>query len=343
LIRISNRLYFIKKTIYSINYSKQATLLVLFILNFAFPNYSYSQNFTSVDSIVDNYPLGINNTDKLVEYINKDFIRQEEKARAIFRWVTSNISYDVVLADAMDKKSINAFSYKTENERKAKEKQFKLDLVAKTMNSKKAVCHGYASLIEDLCIKLGMESRIILGYLKSDPSQIGEIPVKSNHAWNMIKIGNNWQFLDATLGAGFISSNTNLFKFQFNEGYFFTDYKRFFLNHYPSEVQYLLIDKSKNDFAQLPLFFGAYLKNNYQIITSTSGLIIRNDNLNFTFDLKGIDSYDTVSYSNDVDNKIINFASNDAANKFVIPLNDKNVNFISIYVNRKIIAMYKII
>jgi transglutaminase/protease-like cytokinesis protein 3 len=292
---------------------------------------------------VDTYSKDITNTDKLVELINKDFSLQDEKARAVFRWVTTSISYDVNLSELLDSKSVNAFSYKTEKEKEIKEKRFKLDLVTNALNSKKAVCHGYAALVENLCLKLGIEAKIIVGNLKSDPSQIGELPIITNHAWNAVKIDGNWQFIDATLGAGFVSSKTNLFKFYFNESYFFTSPERFFLNHYPSDEKWLLIAKNKNDFAKLPLFFGNYFQNNYQLIKPESGVCLMAKNENLIFAIKGLDQYDTVEYSSSIDNRIVYLEQENNKLDFSIPLVDKKNSFVSIYVNRKIIAVYKII
>ncbi len=315
---------------------------IFIFLNLMFLNNSYSQKYDSVDSIVDNYSKGIISTDILADLINKDFIKQNEKARAVFRWVTTNISYDVKLSELMESKQINAFSYKTEKEKEIKEKKFKLDLATNVMISKSAVCHGYAALIENLCLKLGIEAKIISGNLKSDPSQIGELPNVTNHAWNVVKIDNNWQFMDATLGAGYISGNTNLFKFHFNESYFFTNPERFFLNHYPSDEKWLLIAINKKDFSQLPLFFGSYFQNNYQLIKPEIGLWSTSENENFTFKIKGLDQYDTVEYSTSIDDKIIYLDQKNDLD-YTISLKEIKNSYFSIYVNRKIVAIYKII
>ena len=315
--------------------------IVIFILLIS--NYSYSQKYIIVDSIVEAYPKYLINADKLVELINKDFSKQDEKARAVFRWITTNIAYDVDLGKLMDSKSIYAFSYKTEKEKEIKEKKFKSDLVTNTMVSRIAVCHGYAALVEYLCLKLGLETKIVIGNLKSDPSQIGKLPNIINHAWNVIKIDNTWKFIDATLGAGFISGKTNLFKFYFNEGYFFTDPERFFLNHYPSDEKWLLINKNKNDFAQLPLFFGFYFENNYQMIKPESGLYSSAKNENFTFAIKGLDTYDDVGYYFDNENKLKSMNQEDNSKDFNISLSDKKDGYLSLFVNGKILAIYKII
>ena len=163
--------------------------LLLLFLCLSFLNATYSQKYNVVDSIVDAYPKSIISTDQLVGLINSDFSKQDEKARAVFKWVATNISYDVDLAKTMEFKSMNAFSYKTEKEKEIKERKFKLDLVTGAMVSRQAVCHSYAALVEYLCLKLGIEAKIIIGNLKSNPSQI-----LRDRLFGAGKIGNDMSF-----------------------------------------------------------------------------------------------------------------------------------------------------
>lgn len=312
-------------------------------LNLLFTIGAYSQKYNSVDSIVDGYSKNINHTDQLVGLINKDFSLQDQKVRAVYRWIATNVSYDINLSELIDSRGVNAFSYKTEKEKEIKEKKFKLDLVSSAMTSRKAVCHGYSALVENLCLKLGIETKIIYGNLKSNPSQIGKLPVVVNHAWNVVKIDGKWCFIDVTLGAGYISSKTNLFKFYYNDSYFFTSPERFFLNHYPSDEKWLLVANNKNDFAQLPLFFGAYFQYNYQLIKPESGIFLLNKNENLIFAIKGLEQYDTVEYSTSIDNKITYLEQENNTLDYSIPLAGKRDSYVSIYVNRKLIAIYKVI
>lgn len=319
------------------------TFYIFLLLNILILNLSYSQKYDSVDAIVDNYPKNILDAEKLVKLINNDFSKPDERARAVFRWIATNIRYDIDLAESMNFTSKNAFSYKTEKEREIKDKKFKLDLVSIAMTSKNTVCHGYAALIEYMYSKLGLESTIVFGNLRADPIQIGEMPDVTNHAWNVVKIDNNWQFVDVTLAAGFVSSKTNLFKFYFNDAYFFSNPERFFLNHYPADEKWLLVAKSKKDFAKLPVFFGSYFQFNYQLIKPESGICLSTNNENFTFVIRGLDQYDSVEYSSSIDNKIIYLQQENNLQGYSISLLGIKDSYVSIYVNRKIIAIYKII
>lgn len=322
--------------------SKNVLFSFLFLI-FFFSSSTYSQKYNSVDSIVDTYSKDVNHIDQLVGLINKDFFLQDQKVRAVYRWIATNISYDINLSELIDSRGINAFSYKTEKEKEIKEKKFKSDLVTNAMISRKTVCHGYSALVENLCLKLGIETKIILGNLKSNPSQIGELPSVTNHAWNAVKIDSKWYFIDVTLGAGFVSGKTNLFKFYYNDSYFFISPERFFLNHYPSDEKWLLVTKNKNDFAQLPLFFGPYFQYNYQLIKPESGVFLLNKNENLVFAIKGLKQYDTVEYSISIDNKITYLEQENNTLDYSIPLLGKEDSYVSIYVNRKLIVIYKVI
>lgn len=302
----------------------------------------FSQDYIAVDSVVDGYPQNVLKLDDVVTAIQKDFSRDDEKARAVFRWVTTQISFDILLAEKMNYKSLTAFSYTTESEKLVKEKKFKEELIAQTFSTKKTVCHGYAVLIEYLCEKLKIEAEVITGILKSDPSEIGQMSKIVNHAWNAVKINGEWKFIDATLAAGFISDRTNQFNFDYVDGYFFTDPKLFFLNHFPMEEKWLFVAKTKKEFATLPCYLRNYTKFNYQISGPQSG-IYEKKNSNFTFTVKGIDEYDSVLYSlNSANNEQI-ILEQEYTKNFTIDLSAVSNDYLTLYINNRPMVVYKIV
>lgn len=311
----------------------------LFLLVFA--QHTTAQNYEKVDQTVDQYSPTITTPDELAALINRDFIAQDEKARAVFRWVATNISYDVALGQSMDFKSKNAYSYKTEKEKEAKEKKFQSDLILGTMQTRKGVCHGYSFLTEYLCEKVGLEAKTISGTLKSSPMQIGEIPGTPNHAWNVVKIGANWKFIDATIGAGSISGKTNLFKFQFNDAFFFTEPGIFFLNHFPEDEKWLLTTgHTKQEFASLPVFFGNYFQYKYTLTQLQSGILPAT--APFICAIQGLNEYDTIEYSLSSQNRINYIEQENNTKDFSIDISGKNGDYLSLFVNGKIIAIYKV-
>lgn len=309
---------------------------------FLFSAKSFSQDYSSVDAIVDNYPNSGISLDAVAHFIQNDFSKEDEKARAVFRWVTTKISFDVALAEKMDYTSLNAFSYTTEAEKRVKEKKFKETLLAQTFTSRKTVCHGYAVLVEYLCEKLNLETKVITGTLKGSPSEIGKLPTIVNHAWNAVKVNGEWKFMDTTLGAGFVSSNSGLFKFDFNEGYFFTKPELFFFNHYPLNEKWLLVAKTKNDFAKSPFYFSNYIKYNYQIEGPKSGIYSKKQ-ANFTFTVEGIDEYDTVQYALSSGNHQKIVLQSDNIKDYVIDLSTSSDDYLSLLINDRVMVVYKIV
>jgi transglutaminase/protease-like cytokinesis protein 3 len=303
---------------------------------------NYSQNFSKVDSLVSLYPSDYVNIDDLVLKINSDFSNESDKARAIFCWVCKNISYDVEFAKKLEFETINAFSYKTEKELIEKEKKFNSNLALSTFLSKTAVCYGYSALYCELAIKLGLECKLIRGNLKNAPSQIGA-NLEINHGWNIVKVNGEWKFIDCTIAAGKISSKTQKFVFDYNDAYFFTEPKLFFLNHFPENEKWLFVDKkSKVDYINLPIYFPDFLRNESKLILPEIGNFSDKDLFEIKFNNFNIDhDYLEYKFSNDTQKVYVEF--NFKPSNYTISLENKANQTLQIFINKKLIVMYNII
>ncbi len=310
-------------------------ITVLFLSNVVF-----SQGFESVDKTVDTYP-SFNNTDELALKVNTDFADESQKTRAIFRWIATHIDYDEQLAQRMGA-SAAAFSYKTEKERVEKEVKFKADLVRKNFQSHTAICHGYAFMVEELCRKCRIECQTVVGFLKSDPEQIGKLPEERNHAWNAVKINGAWKFVDTTLAAGYVSSTTGSFVRNYNEGYFFTSPALFNLNHFPADIKWLLSPLSKKAFAEQPVYYGNYLLKPLNFEFPKSGIISLSASKKAVFISNGIDELDVVEYYLSSGSKKLGIEH--GSGQFEILLSDINKDdFLTIFINGMRIVTYKIV
>ena len=99
------------------------------------------------------------------------------KARAIYRWIGRNISYDHIAAiDRSQRVS-----------------------AAHVLETGKGICLGYAALYRDMCAAVGIDAFIVSGYGLTTPGSA--LPDKPNHAWNSILLNGQWYFVDATWGA----------------------------------------------------------------------------------------------------------------------------------------------
>ena len=102
----------------------------------------------------------------LVNYLTRYHTNELYKVRAIFRWITQNIRYDI---DALYDHSLIIDDP---------------DLVFKR---RKSVCGGYAQLFKRMCKEAGIEATVIIGWSKGYSEELSKTP---NHAWNAVKINN---------------------------------------------------------------------------------------------------------------------------------------------------------
>lgn len=314
-------------------------IIILFLLNF---NFFYSQNYKKVDSLVATYSNAFLKIDDLVSKINSNFSSDSEKSRAIFYWICKNISYDVEFANKIESQNIQAFSYKTQEEFVKKEKIFNANLALSTFNLKTGVCYGYSTLYAELANRLGLECKLIRGNLKYNPQQIG-LKLETNHGWNIVKINGEWKLIDCTLAAGRISSKTELFVFDYNDSYFFTEPKLFFLNHFPDDNKFHFADeKTKNDYINLPIYFPDFLRNQSKLILPEIGNFSEKNIFEIKFKDFNIDNdYLEYRFSNDTQTNYVEF--NSIPINYNISLENKGNQTLQIFINRKLIVIYNIV
>ncbi|MEO5776074.1 MAG: transglutaminase domain-containing protein [Flavobacterium sp.] len=177
------------------------------------PNYSYVDN--KMLSIPGN--LTTTTTD-IAGYINSNFTSQDEKMRAIYYWVTANISYDVP----------NMYQPNNLDSPEVK--------IANTLKTRKGVCIHYAEVFNDIAIKAGVKSYIVGGYTK----QFDEV-ANISHAWNISQIDGKWFLFDATWGAGSIDGK--IFTKKQNNTYFKRAPDRMIVNHMPFDYLWQLLSE----------------------------------------------------------------------------------------------------
>lgn len=298
-----------------------------------------SAQYESVDAAVRSYP-DFSDADQLAARINKDYKTDIDRARAIYTWIGTNIHYDMKALYSQQNGGI-AFSYSTPEDRMQKERAFRLNLVKKTMRSKKAICEGYASLFTYLCAMTDLPAVIIPGTSKTSHTEIGKLPTEGDHTWNAVKINGAWQLIDVTWAAGVVKGNEKKFTPFFNDAYFCTDPDLFFLNHFPDDKRWLLTDRSAEEFAELPFYYPTYLKSDYRI-NADKGAILFPRNTGVRFKIENLNPGDELYYITSRDNTLDRLAV-DANNHFVIPPGEKLAGYLTIFVNQKPLVSYKII
>jgi hypothetical protein len=156
--------------------------------------------------------------DRLAEYLTKDFTKDRDKVRAIYRWIADRISYDV---DAL------LTNHPGEVRPEA------------VLRGRQATCFGYAALFETLARRAGLEAAIIPGFVKGVTNPDENRPFRPNHAWNAVKIESRWHLVDVTLGSGYV--RLQRFRKVFQEQFFLPPAHHLLLTHYPVDPRWQLV------------------------------------------------------------------------------------------------------
>lgn len=211
--------------------------------------FSQENSYYKVDSLMRGYKEKIKSVDdlyKVVYYIRTNFEADSLRLRASFIWITENIAYDVKALIRED---------------------FSVAQLSYVVRYKKTICGGYASLLKYFCDAFNIESEMVEGYARTGKKAIflNQNNLRSNHAWNAVKINNTWRLLDPTWASGWTddTDNVNKMKYhkEFKEIYYLTPAEKLILNHLPDNKKFQLTNKKmdKGKFRNFPLFTSHFL------------------------------------------------------------------------------------
>ncbi|MDH5716282.1 MAG: hypothetical protein OEZ22_01440 [Spirochaetia bacterium] len=229
----------------------------IFILLWLFCNLSITaqNNFSAIDERAVNTPKYLEkDIKKLTQYLIKTSKSDLEKIRAIYKWITNNIAYDVG----------SFLTGKIENQS-----------AKSVLVSKKAVCEGYAALFNKMAEATSIKSEVIHGYSKGYGYTVGsDIFKQPNHAWNAVEIDNKWYLLDATWGAGYLNERQKFVR-RFQEHYFLTDPEKFIYDHLPVEPKWQLIEKpvEKTEYANYVYLRPGFFYSGLSILSHSNAVI----------------------------------------------------------------------
>lgn len=312
-------------------------------LNLLFSNYLYSQKYNSVDIIVLKYPKHFETPKQLANQIQKDFTSEYDKARAIYTWMALNISYDV--KTWLNPKPLKTITFKTQLEKDLKLQEIKNVTIKNVFKKHLAVCNGYSLLFNHLATLVGLKSDIIEGMAKITPDDIGRRKPIMNHAWNSVMIDGSWRLIDVTWGAGFIANKQGLWVKEFSPFYFDTPSKVFFTKHLPTSRVWLNRSIDEENFLKAPLLYDEYSDEDYEILEPKTGIIEVIDKQKIVFKIKNLSRYENLSYTNkyDVPVQIKSIKDENKILVFDIIYNKKDGRYITLFVDGKAIATFKII
>ena len=225
--------------IYVQNHSLKRSIF-LFLVCFYFQTSPVAQarydtvNFASIDSFVLTIKYE-NDISKLAIELTSLYPDDLSKVRAIFKWITNNISFDyrfvnkgkeIIKPDCEGQDECPSLMIRWENE-----------YLKKILRSKKAIADGYTRLFKKLCDLSFIQSETIPGYARTRPYQVGNT-MGLNHYWNAVLVDTSWFYADPTWAAGYCVEDEEsglLLKFvkDYRNYYWLQPLDRFSRNHYP--------------------------------------------------------------------------------------------------------------
>lgn len=260
-------------------------LIVLICFN------AYAQKYQAIDTKVKEYPSEVT-AKELAKKVKKDFSLKENQVRATFYWVANNIKYNLTEYYNPSRKRIG-FSYTDEADKLRKLQAIKDSIVEQTLTTRQAVCEGYAQTLSKVFTLLELENYVIKGYVRNSIRDINNELLMPNHAWNVVKVNEEWMVLDATWAAGSVINGR--WQVSFDDYYFNIPRKNYLKTHYPEEKKWMLGQKlSKKSFYSQPIFTPEFLKTDLELINPLKGAIKFKKGKTITLEVKNLLSYQTV-------------------------------------------------
>ncbi|OPY50027.1 MAG: Transglutaminase-like superfamily protein [Methanosaeta sp. PtaU1.Bin112] len=222
-------------------------------------NYSYED----LDLHALNVPSSAEATiESLAAYLVKPAKNDREKSRAIFRWITENIDYNV-----------DVFFGGSSGSTKSED----------VLKSRRSICYGYSDLFLSLAREAGLQAVKVTGYGKG----YGYVPGSNftgpfNHAWNAVKINGSWYLIDSTWGAGYVSGEGKYVR-KFDDHYFMTPPCQFIFSHFPDDCCWQLLDQplTKGEYENL-VYLEADFFNLGLMLGERNGTIIADKQINLS-------------------------------------------------------------
>ena len=246
-------------------------------------------NFHKADSIAFAHKNeSLDNLPELSHKLTNGLDTDVERFRSIYMWVCSNIAndYPFYLKNQSKRQRFKKDSLKLEKWNN----QFKKQSFKRLLKQNRTICTGYAYLVKKLSSLANLQCEIIQGYGRTSMTEFEDLDIP-NHTWNAVYLDGKWYLSDATWASGIPHPETNMFVFQYNNGFFFPNPELFVLNHYPVDAKWLLLDdKNKpsfKNFLESPILYSEAYNyiNKVENPKKMHGLVKENEVLQFRYEL----------------------------------------------------------
>lgn len=169
-------------------------LIFLLVMLYAVAASSKFISYSRIDRYARNAPMLKNNEnlDKLVQYLVYPYSDDEEKARVLLAWIVYHIDYDEFVYNKIEEY----------NTTKGKRLRVKNQIPQNDILEIRAgVCGDIAALYEKMGRMAGLDIEVVNGNISGctfDGLERGSCA----HAWNVVKINGEWEYVDPTWAMG---------------------------------------------------------------------------------------------------------------------------------------------
>lgn len=134
-----------------------------------------------------------NDYEELTDFLVEPYSDDHARFYSLYRWVTSNISYDV---DSLREGHV------TNDE----------NLPDAVFERKLAVCDGYSKLLAAMTSHAGLDIEYVSGRANGLSGRLSTILAgDEGHAWNVVRLNGYWYPVDSTWDAGYVDDNVTRF------------------------------------------------------------------------------------------------------------------------------------
>jgi Transglutaminase-like superfamily len=212
-----------------------------------------------------------------------------EKVKAIFKWITENISYKTFVRQK--KAAVSSKNHQEEPDDTSALKSLNERVAESVLQKKVAYCDGYARLFTALCDDAGIRSELISGYARNSIDRPGT-RFGVNHYWNAVFIDSAWHLLDVTWASGYLNWQGDEFIRQYDEHYFMTAPEVFIRDHYPDDLQWTLLPdpQTPKEFRNSPFKQKSFVKYKITSYHPSNGVIEASVGDTIRFELETADA-----------------------------------------------------
>lgn len=146
---------------------------------------------SSINDYVKKAPMidGHSQLSSVVKYIEREYKKDEDIARAVLAWIVYNIDYDDYYYRQVDK-----------DLRSRRDLSTKIPEQGDIIETRLGVCKDIAALYSEMLTMADIKSRVISGC--NAPKNDKVTCARQPHAWNAVWIEKQWELVDPTFAMG---------------------------------------------------------------------------------------------------------------------------------------------